>query len=358
MRQDVIRITTFAYTFVVSYSLVFASAPYLGSLPEAAKQRASYDAATPVEFLALSRSFDAEMARGSLATPKAFADEPTIEPDPAFGLHAISPTKPALTSRDLPAVSTATAPALASVTGLAAAAVTTPATSVPMPAMSATTPAATLEPKLDTRQAVVEPPPSAAAPIQDMAGLSPNVDRISFDTPALAPLAFMRFCLHYADDCKFTEVADRSEPVELTEVRRAELVQINREVNRAISPQANLGGLMAEEWLVSPAEGDCNDYAVTKRHELLALGWPSRALLLAEVVVPSGEHHLVLVVRTRQDDLVLDNLNWNIRSVSQIRYRWVRIEQANNPKFWSTASVTRSARVALNNRMEHDLHGS
>jgi predicted transglutaminase-like cysteine proteinase len=90
-------------------------------------------------------------------------------------------------------------------------------------------------------------------------------------------------------------------------------------------------------WLVAPKAGDCNDYAVTKRHELLARGWPSRSLLLAEVVISSGEHHLVLVVRTRDSDLVLDNLNENIRHWSKTGYQWVRVQMPSNPKFWRTA---------------------
>jgi predicted transglutaminase-like cysteine proteinase len=176
--------------------------------------------------------------------------------------------------------------------------------------------------------------------------LKVNVERISFNTPSLAPMAFVKFCLRYSHECEVSRMAFRRRPVAITEDRRAELVKVNRDVNRAIRPQANVNGVMAEEWLISPRAGDCNDYAVTKRHELLARGWPSRALLLAEVVIPSGEHHLVLVVRTLEDDFVLDNLNLNVRPVSQIRYQWVRAQQASNPKFWSTISVTKVARVA------------
>ena len=72
--------------------------------------------------------------------------------------------------------------------------------------------------------------------------------------------------------------------------------------------------------------------------------------MLAEVVVPSGEHHLVLVVRTREDDVVLDSLSWTVRPVSQIHYQWVRAQQAKNPKFWSMINVTRATRVAMNTR--------
>ena len=177
-----------------------------------------------------------------------------------------------------------------------------------------------------------------------------NAERIAFKTPVLAPMAFLRFCTRYPEDCKVRPTEFENASVPLTKVRLAELIKVNRDVNHTIRPQENVGGVMAEEWLVAPHHGDCNDYAVTKRHQLLAHGWPSHSLLLAEVVVAWGEHHLVLVVRTREDDLVLDNLNQEVRSISQIEYQWVRAQQAENPKFWSAINVTRSDRVAMNAR--------
>jgi predicted transglutaminase-like cysteine proteinase len=120
--------------------------------------------------------------------------------------------------------------------------------------------------------------------------------------------------------------------------RRAELVTVNAQVNRRIVPEHNDRGVAGEKWLISPARGDCNDYAVTNRHELLERGWPSRALLLAEVVIGSGEYHLVLVVRTEQGDLVADNLSANIRPWYQTRYRWVRVQSPRNPQFWATVA--------------------
>jgi predicted transglutaminase-like cysteine proteinase len=75
---------------------------------------------------------------------------------------------------------------------------------------------------------------------------------------------------------------------------------------------------------------------VTKRHELLARGWPSRSLLLAEVVVPSGEHHLAVVVRAKEGDLVIDNLNANVRPWFKTGYRWVRIQSPMNPQYWAS----------------------
>lgn len=109
------------------------------------------------------------------------------------------------------------------------------------------------------------------------------------------------------------------------------------------------GNGVTEEWLISPPAGDCKDYAITKRHELLAHGWPSRALLLSEVVVPSGEHHLILVVRTKDADLVLDNLNANVRPVAIMyrQYRWVRIETTQNPMFWARVRLPDAVRTAM-----------
>jgi predicted transglutaminase-like cysteine proteinase len=100
---------------------------------------------------------------------------------------------------------------------------------------------------------------------------------------------------------------------------------------------------MMEEWTVSPQAGDCNDYSVTKRHEMLARGWPSSALLLSEVVTPKGEHHLVLVARLEEDDLVLDNLNNDVRPVGSTRYRWVRAQSPTNPRSWSEVRITRAS---------------
>ena len=158
--------------------------------------------------------------------------------------------------------------------------------------------------------------------------------QIAFRSSTLAPLAFVRFCMEYPDDCKKPRVIFRGGPVRMTDERYASLVSINRKVNAAIRPQANLRGVAGEQWLINPASGDCNDYAVSKKHELRELGWPEHSLFLSEVVTSWGEHHLVLVVRTDKGDLVLDNLNASIRSVAQARYQWVRAQRPGSPMSW------------------------
>lgn len=172
--------------------------------------------------------------------------------------------------------------------------------------------------------------------------LGKTVQRISLKNYTLPPMAFTQFCIRYADQCKPQQIAFRGGPVRLTSERWNDLKEINMRVNAAIIPEANTEGLAGEKWLIGPGRGDCNDYAVTKRFQLLALGWPARSLLLSEVVVASGEHHLVLVVRTTAGDFVLDNLSAQIRPWSRAPYQWVRIQTPKNPNYWATLG-TRNA---------------
>jgi hypothetical protein len=85
-------------------------------------------------------------------------------------------------------------------------------------------------------------------------------------------------------ECLARRTFFRRGPIAVTAERLDELLKVNAEINGSIVPKRNTEGLVSKGWMPSPKTGDCNDYAVTKRHQLLARGWPSRALLLAEVV--------------------------------------------------------------------------
>jgi predicted transglutaminase-like cysteine proteinase len=170
--------------------------------------------------------------------------------------------------------------------------------------------------------------------------LNRDLDRIRLDWPTLAPVAHAMFCLQYPKDCEGLATSFGGNKLKLTAQRWQDLVSVNADVNRRIAPQPNALRSAEEQWEISPRSGDCNDYAVTKRHDLLARGWPSGVLLLAEVVTPSGEHHLVLVVRTKDGDFVLDNLSANVRPWAQIAYRLSRVQSPLNPRFWLTPRST------------------
>src|ERR1700758_2201504 len=77
--------------------------------------------------------------------------------------------------------------------------------------------------------------------------------RISFSNYTLAPMAFTRFCLRYADQCKPERIMFRGGPVRLTEERWDDLKQVNKSVNDAITPEPNTEGLAGEKWVINPS---------------------------------------------------------------------------------------------------------
>lgn len=147
----------------------------------------------------------------------------------------------------------------------------------------------------------------------------------------MAPLSFVQFCMSYDREC-----AEQGEPdavIRLTPETLSQIERVNREVNRGIRPVSKHGTAL-EKWTISPASGDCNDYAVTKRHRLVALGLPSSALLLATAMTPWGEGHLLVILRTEDGDLVLDNLVETIRPWNRTGYRWIARQSSQHPRHW------------------------
>jgi predicted transglutaminase-like cysteine proteinase len=151
--------------------------------------------------------------------------------------------------------------------------------------------------------------------------------------PALAPFQHVRFCLQYPDDCRSNSA--ESERVDLTSENLELLKRVNHRVNMSIvSKSKAYGNRLQDTWSIAPGQGDCNDYAVTKRHELLKSGLPSSALRLSVTKTPAGIGHLVLVVVTTKGNLVMDNLADAIRPWQTTDYHWLKIQSARNPHYW------------------------
>jgi len=146
----------------------------------------------------------------------------------------------------------------------------------------------------------------------------------------VAPFAHVMFCVNAPGECAASAGPDT---VDLTYIRRRQLVAVNREVNRQIVP---VNDSSDDTWSLAPKAGDCEDYAITKRHDLIARGWPAAALRLAVAYTAWGEGHLVLVVRTTKGDLVLDNLTGAVRHWNKAGLRWQMIQSSENPRVWYT----------------------
>lgn len=162
---------------------------------------------------------------------------------------------------------------------------------------------------------------------------------------ALAPLPFVRFCMDHGRECE--AAGPPGAVIALTADTLASIDLVNRDINRRIRPvtKSDIGGF--GRWAVNPSAGDCNDYAVSKRHELIIQGLPASALLLAVARTSWGEGHLLLIARTDKGDLVLDNLVTTIRAWHQTDYAWIKRQSPNDPMRWEAVSTDgRSARIA------------
>jgi predicted transglutaminase-like cysteine proteinase len=153
----------------------------------------------------------------------------------------------------------------------------------------------------------------------------------------LAPMKSIRFCMNNPDDCRMKGELGL---VFLEEKTWSDLNVVNQQINSRIAPAYASAGQL--DWSVTTSYGDCNDFAVQKRHELLARGWPSSALSLAVVIIPTGEGHLVLTVRTDRGDVVLDNLRPGIVMWNRTGYRFVKRQSNESPKFWVEAKGGRA----------------
>jgi predicted transglutaminase-like cysteine proteinase len=163
----------------------------------------------------------------------------------------------------------------------------------------------------------------------------PAISKPGDEVNVLPPFEHTVFCVRYPRECEKVEAGTALKSAPST--RWLLMNYVNHAVNNLISPKPAVPNAPEARWSISPREGDCADYAVTKRHMLIEFGWPSSSLLLAEVtLIATGEHHLVLVLKESNAAWVLDNLTPSILRVSETltRYRWVRIESADVPKIW------------------------
>jgi predicted transglutaminase-like cysteine proteinase len=143
-----------------------------------------------------------------------------------------------------------------------------------------------------------------------------------------APLGYQLMCLQNPDECKGGGAA-RVAP---TKDMMATLKRVNLSVNRSMKPRRD-GSV--DVWNASAsAEGDCEDFVLAKRRQLIRAGLPASALRIAYVKTRSGAGHAVLVVKTGNKEVVLDNLTNAIRPLSQTGYRLVSM-QGSNPNNWS-----------------------
>ena len=121
-----------------------------------------------------------------------------------------------------------------------------------------------------------------------------------------------------------------------SETERALITEVNRRVNtsvRAVSDRRQYGHV--DYWtLPSKAGGDCEDYALLKKKELIRLGLDPAKLLLATVLDHSRTPHAVLIYRSSKGDFLLDNLTDDVIDWRASAYIFLRMQNPEDPRRW------------------------
>jgi len=93
-------------------------------------------------------------------------------------------------------------------------------------------------------------------------------------------------------------------------------------------------------------QGDCEDFALTKRKKLIEMGWSSRSLRIAVALTGRGEGHAVLIAKTSEGDLVLDNRTSAIKDWRRTDLQLVMLQSKDNPQQWYNVGSGRDQLVA------------
>ncbi len=159
------------------------------------------------------------------------------------------------------------------------------------------------------------------------------VRKISRRGGKLPPFAYIQMCVKNPGLCQNRpgRLAKVGSKVRMTGKLHTQLASVNAAVNRKIKPVRDG---KTDTWNVNVSSGDCEDYVLTKKAQLLARGWPSSALSIAVVRTRGGEKHAVLVVDTTNGRYVLDNLNRNVVPFSRAPYRFLTMQVAGSSRTW------------------------
>jgi len=183
-----------------------------------------------------------------------------------------------------------------------------------------------------TTSTVVAAKEPLSAPFMPKAGLTTR------------PAGHNEFCKHYRGECQIKTRGDAR--VRLTPGRWDQLVAVNSMINKAITPVTDEDLFGREEvWVYPTTMGDCEDFVLLKRRELIRRGWPIGSLLVTVVRQRNGDGHAVLTVLTDRGDLVLDNLQSEVKVWSQTEYQYIKRQSEFDTGRWVAIDDERTTSV-------------
>ncbi|SIN96266.1 transglutaminase-like cysteine peptidase [Vannielia litorea] len=146
---------------------------------------------------------------------------------------------------------------------------------------------------------------------------------------APAPSGARSLCSQYAWACAAQSGPGR--PSELALVRRVNLA-INAST-RTISDKSQYA--REEHWALPTRKGgDCEDFALIKKRELIRSGVAPSRLLIATALDNQRRSHAVLIYRSAGGDVVLDNQTNKMLGWRETGYIFLRMQDPDNPARW------------------------
>ncbi len=169
----------------------------------------------------------------------------------------------------------------------------------------------------------------AAEPVR-MAAATPMV----VEGVSKAPIGWVDFCKANPADCAAAPA--KAVRMRLTQARYAELDRINRMVNITVEPVTDQELYGVEEKWTYPVDGkgDCEDYVLEKRRQLIAAGWPRQALLITVVRDLKGDGHAILTVATDKGDYALDNQADDVKPWFDTGYTFIKRQSQIDQNQW------------------------
>ena len=163
-----------------------------------------------------------------------------------------------------------------------------------------------------------------------------------------APWGWADFCSRHHEDCDVAAVAP--EPVVLTPALWSMIEVINHDINSSVREADDREIYQViERWdYPTSGSGDCEDFALQKRKQLIEKGLPRQALLMTVVTDENGAGHAVLTLRSNRGDFVLDNRTDKILGWKSTNYVFVKMQSEQSPNVWqrigdpSNATLTAS----------------
>jgi predicted transglutaminase-like cysteine proteinase len=163
----------------------------------------------------------------------------------------------------------------------------------------------------------------------------PMASRMQERGQTTAPYAHVDFCTRNPGQCRGKGSASGAH---LSRGSWRMLQQVNLKINRSIRPTSDRRRGKADHWTITRNQGDCEDYALTKRSELIKRGWSPSSVLMATVRDRKNRPHAVLVAHTNRGDFVLDSQTGKIKPWNKTGYKWLKRQSRSNPRKWVSLS--------------------